>query len=249
MRKDDWIKSWRGFLISAGVLLVVILGITASLDSTQFPSNFANALVAWGTLMLAFATFLLIRHSKEQENQRRKDERAKEERDRQERWLNEITVWLRELENRTLYTANWNDILKLEKTSVNMQLLTKWENILTDLDILQRETRDGEYFQKVAVILDSDFSSLIGLILSLLEQRRQLIRDRSKYPPSSIEDTETNELEEMLTLVRDDTISLEGLNLTEINLNTILMGRNAGCIKESLRKAIEKAVELKRNLL
>lgn len=244
MRKDEWVKSWKRFLISAGVLLVVILGITAGLDSTQFTSNFANALVAWGTLMLAFATFLLIRHSKEQENQRRKDEQAREKRDRQERWLNEITVWLRELENRTLYTVNWKDILKLEKTSVNMQLLRKWENILTDLDILHRETIDGEYFQKVAVILDSDFSSLIGLILSLLEQRRQLILDRSKYPPSSI-----NELKKMLTLVRDDTISLEGLNLTERNLNTILMGRNAGCIKESLRKAIEKAVELKRNLL
>jgi len=52
-----------------------------------------SALVAWGTILLAFATFTLIRHSREQEEQRRKDDQAKEKRDNDERLLNEIIQW------------------------------------------------------------------------------------------------------------------------------------------------------------
>jgi len=52
-----------------------------------------SALVAWGTILLAFATFTLIRHSRDQEEQRRKDDQAKERRDRDIALLNEIAEW------------------------------------------------------------------------------------------------------------------------------------------------------------
>lgn len=55
--------------------------------------DLASSLVAWGTLMLAAATFTLIQYSREQEKTRRKDELSKEKRDRDERLFNEVIQW------------------------------------------------------------------------------------------------------------------------------------------------------------
>jgi len=62
-------KYWK-LAIALTVSLIVILGISYSISGFK---EFTNALVAWGTLMLAFATFMLIRHSSEQEKKRRKE--------------------------------------------------------------------------------------------------------------------------------------------------------------------------------
>lgn len=72
--------------------LLIILGITFWASGSNF-SGFPSALVAWGTLMLAAATFTLIRHSKEQERRRREAELSKEKREREERLLNDIIEW------------------------------------------------------------------------------------------------------------------------------------------------------------
>jgi len=82
--------TWQNLIWRAAPLLFVILII--SYFASGF-SAFPSALVAWGTILLAYATFSLIRHSKEQEDRRRKEEQAKENRDREERWLNEIIEW------------------------------------------------------------------------------------------------------------------------------------------------------------
>lgn len=62
--------------------------------------NLADVLVAWGTLLLAVATFSLIVNSNKQEKQRRKDEANKNNRDRKERYLNEIIQWANDVNSR-----------------------------------------------------------------------------------------------------------------------------------------------------
>ena len=49
----------------------------------------------------------------------------------------------------------------------------------------------------------------------------------------------------MSELIGDDTKPLDGLKLSEDKINNVLIGRNAGYIKKSTNKAIEKAIELK----
>jgi len=71
-------------------LLLLILGVMYPISGFDALSS---SLVAWGTLMLAAATFALIQHSKQQEGQYREDNIAKENRDRKERLLNEINGW------------------------------------------------------------------------------------------------------------------------------------------------------------
>jgi len=93
MGLKQFLNEHKNILGGAFVLLLVILGITYTLDPDRFSSNFPNALVAWGTATLAVATFFLIWSSKKQEGQRRQDELDKERRDRDERLLNEIIEW------------------------------------------------------------------------------------------------------------------------------------------------------------
>lgn len=80
----------RHVLYGSIPLLLVILGVMYPISGFK---DLSSSLVAWGTLMLAIATFTLIKTSKDQENQRRQDELAKEMRDRKERLLNEIIEW------------------------------------------------------------------------------------------------------------------------------------------------------------
>ncbi len=77
--------SWFKFVLSSGLLLFVLLGIMYPISKFN---DLPQIVVAWGTVMLASVTFLLIRNGREQEN-----------RDRKERSLNEVTIWLRDLEN------------------------------------------------------------------------------------------------------------------------------------------------------
>ena len=77
--------SWFKFVLSSGLLLFVLIVIMYPISKFN---DIPQVVVAWGTVMLASVTFLLIRNGREQEN-----------RDRKERSLNEVTVWLKELEN------------------------------------------------------------------------------------------------------------------------------------------------------
>ena len=84
----------RYIVLGSIPLLLIILGVMYPISGFN---DLPSILVAWGTLMLAIATFTLIRHSREQEEQRREDELAKERRDKDERLLNEIIEWAIEI--------------------------------------------------------------------------------------------------------------------------------------------------------
>lgn len=83
--------TWGNIVWRAAPLLIIIVLISYFAGGGW--SAIPSALVAWGTILLAFATFSLVRHSKEQEDRRRQEEQAKERRDRDERFLNEIIEW------------------------------------------------------------------------------------------------------------------------------------------------------------
>ena len=61
--------------------------------------DLSSSLVAWGTLMLAAATFTLVQHNIKQEGNRRKNELSKEKRDRDVALLNDIIDWAVESSN------------------------------------------------------------------------------------------------------------------------------------------------------
>lgn len=82
--------SWKGLIWTAGPALVVILVISYVFAGY---SSFPSALVAWGTILLAYVTFSLVRHSIDQEERRRGEEILKERRDRDTVWLNDIIDW------------------------------------------------------------------------------------------------------------------------------------------------------------
>ncbi len=139
--------SIRNIILGSIPALVVILCITfwATGDYTGFPSG----LVAWGTIMLAVATFTLIRHSREQEEQRRKDELAKEKRDREERWLNEIIDWAIDVRA----TTRGKDI-----TLVSF----KGKDFVTALYISLNPKRSKSlYIEKIASKLDRDLQDAV----------------------------------------------------------------------------------------
>ena len=87
-----FIKKYWKQAFALVISLAVILGIAHYTTETGLP-YFTNALVVWGTLVLATAAFLTIRNSNEREKRRRKEELAREGRDRKERLLNEIIEW------------------------------------------------------------------------------------------------------------------------------------------------------------
>lgn len=82
--------TWGKLILTAAPTLLVILSISYIADGYKaIPSG----LVAWGTILLAYTTFSLIKQSREQEAKRQKAEIEKEERDRDERILNEVIQW------------------------------------------------------------------------------------------------------------------------------------------------------------
>lgn len=200
------------------------------------------------TLVLAFGTFSIIMHDREREN-----------RDRKERYLNEILRWLRGIEDSIfplpdidIYKESLQDkelATKLGVTIDDIRMHRRTQTSITNLNRLRTELKNVEYFKKVAFKLNSAFSELINNILCLLEQRRKLIMETSQYPLDTIEDIrkdiKTGFHILLGDLMKDNTKPLDGLELSEKNINNILMGRNAGDIKESTNKAIEKAVDLK----
>lgn len=230
---------------------VPLFGLGLFILVTDLP-QYALGFSILATLAMAFAALLNIKQSADQEN-----------RDRRERYLNEILGWLREIEDsifplidldiyKNLYKEIQEDkdlVTNLGVTKQDIERQRRSGRVFTDLDILIKEIRNAQYFKKVSLKLNSELSELINNILCLLEQRRQLIIKSGKFPLDS-EQFLTKEIKtrvpELLTeLIKYDTKPLDGLNLSEININNVLTGRNAGHIRKSANKAIDKAIELK----
>ena len=84
------------FFVSSTLLLIIILVVMYPISGFK---DLSSSLVAWGTLMLAAATFTLVLHNMKQEGNRRKNELSKEKRDRDVALLNDIIDWAVESSN------------------------------------------------------------------------------------------------------------------------------------------------------
>lgn len=236
--------NWR---IGIGVPL---FGLGLFILVTDLP-QYALGFSILATLAMAFAALLNIKQSAD-----------REKRDREERYLNEILGWLREIEDsifplidldiyKNLYKEiqEDKDLVTIGVTKQDISRQRRLGKVFTDLDILKKEIRNAQYFKKVALKLNSDFSELINNILCLLEQRKQLTRESTEFPLDTEEsikkEIETGVVKLLIELSDDDTKPLDGLKLSRKNINHVLTGRNAGAIKKSTDKAIEKAIELK----
>jgi hypothetical protein len=69
--------SWSKLITAAAPALVVILAVAYVFAGKE---SVPEALVAWGTIVLAYTTFLLVQENKQQSNQNRKDALDREER-------------------------------------------------------------------------------------------------------------------------------------------------------------------------
>ena len=241
--------SWFRFVVSSGLLLLVLIGIMYPISKFD---NLPEVVVGWGTVMLASATFMLVRHGKDQEN-----------RDRKDRLLNEIIQWLRGIEEHIFPSAGriskeiLEDITTKAKSGISIDTWQSLENLdrrLIQLNNLRSEVKEGSDIQKLAKRINGDLGSLIEILLDNIEQRKQLVLDSSKTPNIiadvyTIRERVDKESELINKLIEDVNEPLEGSGLSEEGLISVRFARNAGIIRKSILNAIDKAIELKMNLL
>lgn len=146
--------SWVKLVIRFGVPLFVLIGIMYPISRfNDLPAVF----VAWGTLMLAYATFMLVRHSRESEDRGRKEnERIRiKERDREfkrhnleiiDDWAHQVLIHLREW----YPNADKNDIKEQDRLTWSLQLRS--------ISLIQMQTLfDKKFNTRLKVSLD-DFN-------------------------------------------------------------------------------------------
>lgn len=215
----------KNIILGSIPLLLIILGITFWASGSSF-SEFPSALVAWGTLMLAIATFMLIRHSKEQEEQRRETELLKEKRGRKERILNEIIEWAIRIttwrsENRTIL----REMAKVTDITKSQRLMHA--HIAEVRDFFVGITGLNEYVVKIA----SGFQQgLPEAIEKLIDDLKSLLGFLEEW---------------QLKLVAEITSSSVDKAQSSIVENSIKADDLSGQVINSVRVVLEKAAEIK----
>lgn len=214
--------------------------------------EFAVKISAFAVLLVAFAAFASI-----QENRRiRQDSVERESRDRKERLVDEVAKWLRELEGHIFYmphaiTSETEDLIRRIRRSPKIPLRT-WliledaERALGEMSKLREGIKEAEYYQKMTSKLNEDLSSLIEVIANNLKERRELHVEGAGYEPAYEREGEKSRL--IRELIENDR-PLEGLGLSEWDIISVRFGRNAGAIRESIIKALDKAIELKASFI
>lgn len=216
----------------------------------NYSPSFRDQAYFFVTFFLVVAAFLSILFA----NQRVK-------RDRTERYLDEVSTWLRELESLVFQT---NFIKPSKDFFGDIELYRKFESeippgelhIIRELldrtipqaTILRVEISKGEYTQKLALKLNKDLGSLLGIVLDHLKQRRQYILHRPINFNTAPEEDDEKEHKLIHKLLKDNT-DLTGVTLSEKGRSIVLVGRNANDIRESIVNAIDKTIEIKINLL
>lgn len=240
-----------GFFLGAGVSLFV--------KSTELREILTAAAAVFAVLIAAISI--------NESRRLRQDSIERESRDRKDRLFDEVTKWLRELENRIFLKRGTiksvtEDILKRspEISQETWHHLDELDHTLVEIGSLSEGIKEAKYYQNLASRLNTELSSLIGVILNNLEQRRQLVAEDAKSPidygeiiRKIHEGTLGKEVdkEHKLTedLIENDDRPLEGLGLSEQAITHVRLARNAGAIRKSILNAVDKAIELKTSLI
>jgi hypothetical protein len=246
-------KKRKQTLSIVGTVFIATTVISLFINSAKF----REILVASAAVSAAIIAGISIYQSR----QIREDSIKRESRDRKERWFNEVAEWLRKLEDEVLsrrhpVKSTFEDMLQT-KGKVPLAYWLQLDAIhvaLTETSVLSKSIREAEYFRKLTSKLDEGLSTLIGIVVSNLKQRRELV----------IEDAESRDYSEMTQkitkqkieknrhlreLVANDDRPLEGLGLSNQDITTIRLGRNAKAIRQSVLDALDRTIELKTNLI
>jgi len=239
------------FLMGAGVSLFV-----SSAELREILTAYA-ALVA--VIIAAFSI--------DESRRIRQDSIERESRDRKERLVNEVTEWLRELEDHifrklgTIKSVTEDVLQRSPKISQETWLqLDDLDIALVEMNALSEGIKETEYYQKLTSELNEELSSLIEVIANNLKQRRQLVfenakspRDYGKIVRKIYERTfgkETDKAYQLTKeLIENDDRPLEGLSLSDQDIISVRLARNAGAIRKSILNTVDKAIELKTSLI
>ena len=208
--------------------------------------GFAVKISAFATLAVAIAAFAAI-----EENRRlRKDSIERESRDRREQLVDEIAKWLRELVERTLpksgefFLEAVDVLVKMPKIDNETLLRARAADLgKAEWDALEVGIREAEYYQKMASQINEELSGLMEVVAAKLIERMQLHVKAASNKVSYVETLWVSESLQALIINGDK--NLEDLGLSEQDIIIVGFGRNARAIRNSVRNALGKVIELK----
>jgi hypothetical protein len=185
--------SWQKLTWRAFPALVVIMLIAVFIAGKE---AVAEALVAWGTIVLAYATFMLVKENRDQEvrnrtaqlemeeryrkaeaekeDRYRKDQREREDRERKERLLNEIKDWVDDINMKVILIGN--DPINKANSLDSMNDIKIGKVYLTLALSLINERINVKYFQS----LGNEISIELGNIISKLDLDISNLADKLK---------------------------------------------------------------------
>ena len=152
--------TWKELISRATPLLIIILLI--SYFTGDGWSAIPSGLVAWGTILLAYATFSLIKQSKEQETRRIISEQEDAKTNNNLRILDEVIQWATDIANRRV-DINVNSAIELQR-SLEFQLVK------------------GAYMLKIVSPFNQDLVEAVQNLYTCLVQELKVMRQLNKTP-------------------------------------------------------------------
>lgn len=248
----------KRMLSIVGIAFVASAGISLFINSTEL----REILTAFAAVFAAIIAALSIYQTR----LIRQDSARRENRDRKERLLDEVTEWLRKLEDR-VFTKPGPIKPRLEGNLQKVPEISQETGYqLEDLDVaivemnaLFEGIKEAEYYQKLASKLDEELGRQVEVVVNNLKQRRELVYASAQSPRDygelirkiqqgvSGEDLVRSAL--WRELIEDSTRPLEGLNLSDRDTTIVRLGRNAGATRKSILEALERVIDLKAGIV
>jgi hypothetical protein len=250
-------KSKR-MLSIVGIAFVASAGISLFINSTEL----REILTAFAAVFAAIIAALSIYQTR----LIRQDSVRRESRDRKERLLNEVTEWLRRLEDR-IFTKpgpikpRLRDDLQKDP-EISQETWYQLEDLdvaIVEMNALLEGIKEAEYYQKLASKLDEELGRQVGVVVNNLKQRRELVYASAQSPRDygelirkiqqgvSGEDLVRSAL--WRELIEDSNRPLEGLNLSDRDTAIIRLGRSADATRKSILEALERVIDLKTDII
>ena len=161
---------WKTIIWRGGLLLLIILLISYFCDGW---SAFPSGLVAWGTILLAYATWLSVKNSNERENQRRVDGVNRERRQRDISELDNIKNWVLRISacSGLLNTLVWPG-LSADNEKARGYLQAEYINMGRNFD---NWLADGLYIARMASAFEGSLHEVVLKLMGEISEHIRLI--------------------------------------------------------------------------
>jgi hypothetical protein len=152
-------KYWKQYIIALVFFAIAVVFLIVLMRN----SSLANAMVAFGTLILALITTLSIINSNDQAR-----------RDRRERWVNEIIEWAINIVNwRSENRGVFRDITTIR--SPEEQRLHKYAHIIELKETLAGMRGRSQYAERITSKLSSSLHEAVGRLIKGIEDYRKML--------------------------------------------------------------------------